>query len=498
MTRNTVIQCLAMVLIYSLCYAVEPCPDTYSMLKKFEKQIDLEEQSRKVFLDSAEVAESILWLMDTQHVPGVSVLIVKEGDVWWQGQYGTANFEANRPVADSTLFMLASVSKPFTGTALMKLWEEGYFELDDDIDDFLPYEVDNPSCPDSTLSFRMLLCHTSSIQDNWTILDPLPAVGDPTIPLDEFTAGYLVPGGSYYAEQNFFNQVPGRAWHYSNVAVTLIAYLVEEISGMTFEEYCQNDVFLPIGMDESSWFIANLDTNNIAMLYDWIGEEFIPYGHMGRPWYPAGQLRTSAPQMAQFLIAFMEGGSVGSNRLLEEATIDSMLTLQYTNLIDWQGIIWNWEYKAGHYTWGHGGNSWGTRTVMSFCPEDDIGVIVLSNGESDFARDSIETLLYEFARSNAGTKFVETPPYLGDIELNVYPNPFNQRCKLSYLLHSAVKVQITVYDLTGRKIAIIEDGWKSAGFHSFTFNADGLSSGVYFTRLKSGDFMQTRKVLLLR
>jgi len=456
--------------------------------------------AREVQLDSLQVDSTILALMVTQHVPGVSCLIIKDGGIYWQNQYGFANIEQNRPTVDSTLFMLASVSKPSTGTALMQLWEQGYFGLDDNINDYLPYSVVNPYQTQVTLTFRMLLTHTSTIMDNWTILDPLPAPGDPTIPLDEFTSGYLVPGGTYYSSSNYYPGLPpGQVWSYTNVGVTLIGYLVEQISGMTFEEYCQENIFLPLGMNESSWFIANLDTNNIAMLYEWNGIEFVPYGHMGRPWYPAGQLRTSAPQLARFLQAYMQGGIIDTVRILETSTVDSMLTLQCPEIADWQGLIWNYEYKAQHWTWGHGGNSWGTRTVMSFCPDDNIGVIVLSNGESNYLRDTVETLLYQFARANAGVNPALPAEIPTSFSLSVYPNPFNSVVNISFNINSGQAMKLIIYNQLGQQVSDFEFRISNLGENSVVWDADGVSSGVYFVRLTIvGGQSLERKVVLMK
>jgi len=455
--------------------------------------------SRFAALDSAELEAIILSLMDTLNVPGLSAIAVKNGLTFWQGQYGIANFAENRPVADSTLFMLASVSKPVTATALMQLWEQGYFELDDDINDYLPYPVINPDFPADAITFRQLLCHTSSIVDNWTILDPLAAVGDPTIPLAEFTQGYLVPGGTYYSPDNYGDYYPAQYWSYSNVSVTLIGYLIESLTELTFEQYCQQNLFQPLGMDETSWFLANLDTSNIAMPYDYHAGVFTPFGHMGRPWYPAGQLRTSAPQLARFLTAFIQNGFIDTVRILEPSTVDTMLTLQYTNLLDYQGIIWNYNFRADHWVWRHGGSSWGTRTVISFCPDDSIGVIVLTNGEAGLICDSLELLFYEFARTNTG---IAAPPFdltPSTFDLSAYPNPFNSSVTITFTIDCLNKVILSIFDIQGREITRLETRDLRLGINTVVWEADGVGSGVYFVRMSVvGGQSSVRKVVLVK
>ncbi|MGB7061323.1 MAG: serine hydrolase domain-containing protein, partial [Candidatus Zixiibacteriota bacterium] len=89
--------------------------------------------------DSAEVDSFILSAMDTYRIPGVAACVAKGGRIVWTGSYGHAIIEQDVPVADTTLFMLASISKTFTGAALLQLWEAGLFDLDDDINDYLPF-----------------------------------------------------------------------------------------------------------------------------------------------------------------------------------------------------------------------------------------------------------------------------------------------------------------------------------------------------------------------
>jgi Beta-lactamase len=152
--------------------------------------------------------------MQTEHIPGLSACAIANGDIIWSGNYGYANIAQNIEPTDSTLFMIASVSKTFVAVALMQLWEDGLFGLDDDINQYLPWAVHNPNYPASPITFRMLMTHTSGIIDNWDVLDPLYTWGaDSPIPLGSFLEDYLVPGGSYYHMANFGDYVPGTVWN---------------------------------------------------------------------------------------------------------------------------------------------------------------------------------------------------------------------------------------------------------------------------------------------
>jgi len=335
------------------------------------------------------------------HVPGVAACAVKDGQVDWTGHYGYANIADNIEVADTTLFMLASISKVVTGAAVMQLWEDSLFALDDSINGYLPFSVRNPSHPIAPITFRMLMTHTSSINDYWPTLDALRTWGqDPAIPLDFFMEEYLTPGGLYWNAGNFNSWTPGQAFDYSNVGAALTAYLLEVISPSydSFAQYCNDSLFTPLGMDKTSWYLADLDTINLAMPYSWNGSSYVPYGHYSDAWFPSAYLRSSTQELSRFLIAFMQHGQIDGVRILDSTTVDLMTTVQWPSGppsgFPW-GLYWFNPPAGTHSLWGHDGYFFGVRTVMVFCPQENTGVIVLTNGESSYVWYTIlDHLLY--------------------------------------------------------------------------------------------------------
>jgi CubicO group peptidase (beta-lactamase class C family) len=329
----------------------------------------------------------ILGVMNREYIPGLSACIVRHDSIIWRGAFGYANIAENRPVTDSTLFMLASVSKTVTGLALLQLWESGRLGLDDNINDYLPTPIVNPNFPDSTITFRRLLTHTSSLRDNYSVMYSTYVQGDTPIPLDEYVASYFLPGGCYYsASQNFNTWAPGQRWEYCNHGFVLIGYLVQVISGMPFTQYCQDSIFGPAGMNESAWFLSGLDTSHVAMPYRYSNSKFLPYGQFGYADYPAGTLRSSAPQLARFLIAHLNFGELEGVRIVDSATVAAVTTVQYPSINSSQGLTWYRTNFGEHWVWQHSGGDQGVRTQIAFCPSERTGAIVLTNGESDVAQ----------------------------------------------------------------------------------------------------------------
>jgi len=347
-------------------------------------------------LDSFIRATMVFW-----HIPGVATWCSKNGQVIWQRCFGYARLHDadSIPVADTTLFMLASISKTIVATAAMQVWERGEFNLDDDINNYLPFSVRNPNYPDSIITFRMLMTHTSSIRDNWTVLDSLYVWGgDSPIALGYFLQSYFVPGGVYYdSAANFYNWSPGHVWEYNSVAVALLGYLVETIED-SFPIHCQDSIFNPLSMHETSWFLAGLDTNHIAVPYHWAGSFYQPYQHYGYPDYPDGQLRTSSLQLARHLTAIMHYGVADSVRILDSATVTLMRTIQYQVApYLMMGLIWAYWNTGTRWIWYHDGADYGVSTVNAFCPAESSAVIVLTNGESWYGTSSIMNAIFDYA-----------------------------------------------------------------------------------------------------
>ena len=326
--------------------------------------------------------------LDGQGVPGLSAVIIKDGSIVCTAVAGQANVEEEIPVTPETLFLVASISKTITATALMQLHEQGKFELDDDINDYLPYDVAIPVAPEEPITFRQLLTHTASMKDNTSYFGVFTtAEGDSPISLADLTEEYLTPDGEYYDRRdNFVRSAPGTLMSYSNMGIALAGYLVEEISGRPFDTYSRDRIFSRLGMTHTSWRLADIDLSKLAVPYENSWFSFAPLDHYGQANYPDGMLRTSPVELAHFLIAYMQGGSYEGRRVLKRETVDKVLKSQ-TKLNRSQGLVWFSVLLDGETVWGHDGSDDGASAGMWFDRETDVGVIVVANGNwSDESR----------------------------------------------------------------------------------------------------------------
>ncbi len=315
--------------------------------------------------------------LNTARAPGAAVALVKDARVVWSKGYGYADATARRAATPDTRFMLASISKTVVAVALMQLLERdprGLSVLGADVQFGLPFSFRNPAYPNVPITFRMLMTHRWSMVDgpffeNFTFVQ-----GDSPVPLASFLGDYGPDAG------NWSKAAPGTESSYSNAGATMLGYLVERLSGMNLQEYCTSFVFGPLGMKESSWFLAGLDPNHIAMPYEFERGVFNPQGLYGFPDYPDGQLRTSAVQLARFLMMFSGDGALNGARLLQPATVAEMKRPQVAPPNDHQGLVFYGIDVGPVRLLGHNGSYDGVSTDMWFDPATRSGYILLTNG----------------------------------------------------------------------------------------------------------------------
>ena len=351
--------------------------------------------------------------METDHIPGLAACTLNRDGILWAGEYGWADIERRIPMSLDSLQNVASISKTFTTTALLQLWEKDLFELDDDVSDYLPFPIRNPGHPQSPITFRHLLTHVSSIRDG-SAYSAGYACGDPQMALRTWMREYLKPGEMQYdSEQNFFEWAPGQRWSYCNIAYGLLAFLAEEISGTPFAQLCRNHIFEPLAMNQTSWYLADIDLSQHVVPYTWLsaGEARGPswggtplgvihqpgsppslddgykanclYNH---PNFPDGFLRTSVRQLSRYVRSYLLGGALSGgasskNRIPEEGTVEQLFR-EHTDLSDSriQGLTWYTAFRVREdAAWGHGGSDPGVNTDMQLLRSEGIAAIVFTN-----------------------------------------------------------------------------------------------------------------------
>ena len=344
--------------------------------------------------------------MDSRSIPGLGACIIKEGAVEWIKGYGWADIKNRIPYdPEQTLQNIGSVSKTFTATAVMQLWEQGRFKLDDNVEAYLDFKVRNPRFPEAPITFRQLLTHRSSIKDGPSY-DESYTCGDPKVTLRVWLEQYFTPGGEYHdSDENFHEWKPGQEGElpaqprpYSNVGFGLLGHLAERIAKMPFSDYCREHIFGPLDMTATSWYLEDLDLSRHARLYTHIpaGETrpiMLPEGRVDKtseagdyyphclysfPNYPDGLIRTSVLQLARFLKTYLNEGIYEDTRILKRETVQTIFSHDHFG----GGLCWmERPLPGGDSIWAHSGGDPGINALVCFRASDKAGFIILANSD---------------------------------------------------------------------------------------------------------------------
>jgi CubicO group peptidase (beta-lactamase class C family) len=342
---------------------------------------------------------------------GMSVAVVCNGTVSDVYHYGKADIGRNLFVSDSTMYRIASISKAVTATSLMKLYDNGLFQLDDNVSDYLGFNLYNPNFPLEKITFRMLLNHTSGLVDGSGYNGLLSATGaqNPPPPISQL----LQAGGNYYSSDMWLNQAPGTWFTYANINYGVIATLIEQISGLRFDIFTKENILLPLGIS-GSFNIQDIENiNNVAVLYRNAIPQADHYqgitppprdlsqyiiGSNGLIFSPQGGLRISALELANFMMLHAANGMWNGENILSEPTVQLMHQIQW----DYNGSNGNNYYDlfnrwglGFHLTTntangdivipdvimiGHPGEAYGLISDMYFEKEKQFGLIFITNG----------------------------------------------------------------------------------------------------------------------
>jgi CubicO group peptidase (beta-lactamase class C family) len=356
--------------------------------------------------DSADA--SIKKFMKAENVPGFATSVVKDGKVIWSRAYGQSDIDKKKAMSIDGTMNIGSISKTFTATAAMQLWEKGLIDLNADINSYIGFSIRNPNYPDKPITVFQILTHTSSIIDGKAYVESYDC-GDPALSLDDWIRGILVQDGTFYnGGDSFSGSAPGEKHAYSNVAFGLLGLIVEKLSGEPFNIYCRKYIFQPLGMKHTGWMLREVDTSRYITPYVYITDEnrsffltvtrlfpgesafkpnsYVPTCLYGYPNYTDGLVRTSVRELTYYLMALLNGGKLNGKRILKKATLDKMWTLQLAGNNS-QGLTWRtseFETPSGKVAlWGHSGLDPGIQTFLYFNPANKTGVITFENNPAD-------------------------------------------------------------------------------------------------------------------
>lgn len=297
--------------------------------------------------------------MEKQHVPGISLAVIKDGKIIKVSGYGLANVELNTPADADTVYKIGSVSKQFIAAGIMLLIQEGRISLDDNISKFLE------GTPDTWkgITVRHLLTHTSGIVREGPAFDPLKIQND----ADVIKSAYSLP----------LRFAPGEKWEYCNVGYFTLAEIIRKVSGKPWGDYLSERLFAPLGMNA---------TRTTTMT------EIVPKRANGYGWRE-GKLLNAAVYLAlrpsgAFLSTVLDlakwDAALYTDRIFKQSVREQMWTAVKLNdgKTHPYGFGWELDTVGGHKLVHHGGTLPGFRAEIARFVDDKLTIVVLANGNN--------------------------------------------------------------------------------------------------------------------
>ncbi|NBC04122.1 MAG: serine hydrolase [Bacteroidetes bacterium] len=300
-------------------------------------------------------------VIDQNQIPGAAALVARDGEIVYKKAFGMADNEAGRELRTDTIFRIASQTKAITSTAVMMLWEQGLFRLDDPISKYLPLfgetQILNTFNADDTtyttvpaenqITIRHLLTHTSGI--GYGVID-----GDERFKMIYEKAGVtdLFTTEDITIEESVtklaklpLHHEPGEEYTYSE-GLDVLGYFIEEISGMPFDEYLRTHIFNPLGMDDTRFYLPESKYDRLVTVQrkDEDGK-WEPYPvTFYDPDYPregamtffsgGAGLSSTVEDYAKFLQMYLNNGEYTGTRLLSRTTVNFMMQNQIGGLFN--------------------------------------------------------------------------------------------------------------------------------------------------------------------
>ena len=305
--------------------------------------------------------------MDHYDVPGVSIAVIDNGEIKWAKGYGIANTIEGQEVLTKTLFQAGSISKPLAALSVLKLKEDGKIELDEDVNNYLiDWKIpENDFTKDEKVTLRRLLTHSAGMT-----VHGFPGYQQ----TDSFPSIEAVLNGKGNTAAIYVDTIPGSLWRYSGGGYTVMEKLVEDISGLPFEEYMAKNILLPMGMENSTYeqpLPSNLHASASAA-YDNKGELIEGLWH-NYPEQAAAGLWTTPIDLAKYCIEIQKVLAGKADGILTQETVRMMLT-KHKN--DW-GLGPSLTWDADSLRFQHGGKNAGfTNDMMAFAHRGKGGKLI--------------------------------------------------------------------------------------------------------------------------
>jgi CubicO group peptidase (beta-lactamase class C family) len=351
------------------------------MSSSLAAQLQTQEQSRSLqsrddSMDPVELQAFLDQLMQEQmeenHIAGAVVSVVKDGEMTFARGYGLADEAGNKPVdPETTLFNIGSIGKVFTFTAAMQLVEQGKLDLNADINTYLDFKI--PATYPEPITMAHLMSHSAGLDEFY--FGTSSPTAEKVLPLGEYLRTHLPPRV----------RPPGVVSAYTAYGVALAGYIVERVSGQPYAAFIEEHILKPLGMAHTSpWMpLPESLSRDMSLTYVYSDGTFHsvedPFRFVNLA--PAGSIKSTAADMARFMIAHLQEGAYQDARILETETARLMHRQSFTQDPRLKGWAHGFEELRAENprVIGHNGDTYHFHTQMYLVPEANLGLFVANN-----------------------------------------------------------------------------------------------------------------------
>jgi len=364
--------------------------------------------SFRSFAQQASADQDIQEIMQKYSAVGAAVAVVRDGELIYRNSFGYKDLDNKVPLTENDIFRIASISKSFSATSIMQLVEAGKLSLNDDFSNLVGFKIRNPNFPDVVITLKMLLSHTSSLNDSQGYFN-LDAVN---------------PEKNTDWAKCYNNYRPGTKYEYCNLNFNLIGAVIEKKSGQRFDQYVKKHILDPLQLN-AGYCVDSLDSARFVKLYEYKSsdksyteakaayaprrEEIKNYilGYSTPVFSPTGGMKISAVDLAKYMMMHMNYGESGDGKRIISKKHAKLMQTKITD-DEGYGLALRSvdDLVTGINLKGHTGSAYGLYSTMFFSPKEKYGFVIITNGCNptytggycDFSRATINALYNRFIK----------------------------------------------------------------------------------------------------
>ncbi len=332
-------------------------------------------------------------IMKELNVVGLSVAVVKKNEIIYKHAFGQKDIEKNIPLQENDVFRIASISKSFCATSIMQLAEARKLSLDDDFSDLVGFKVRNPKYPETVITLKMVMSHTSSINDSQGY----------------FSLDAINPAKGTNWEKCYSDYAPGKGYRYCNLNYNMVGAVIERLSGERIDTYVKRHILDPLGL-YGGYNTDSLDSTRFSNLYEYDKAKgkyttaltYVPrkdgfkeyqMGYSTPQFSPTGGMKISAPDLAKYMTMHMNYGRYKRARVISKRSSKLMQTKVSDDEAYGLALWTSDNLIPGKSMKGHTGSAYGLYSAMFFHPKEKFGIVVITNGCDPGYTNGMNTVL---------------------------------------------------------------------------------------------------------